>query len=540
MLSVTNLTLSFGKRILFEDVNLKFSPGNCYGLIGANGAGKSTLLKIISGELSPNHGRVEIGPNERLGILKQDQSAFDGYSVVDAVILGHAELYQVLTERNTIYSKGDFSEEDGMRAADLEEQLAEMNGYEAESEAAMILDGLGIADELHQVSMKDVEGALKVRILLAQAIFGNPDILLLDEPTNHLDMKSIRWLEEFLLNFNNTVIVVSHDRHFLNQVCTHTADIDYKKIKLYAGNYDFWYQSSQLLLQQKRDSNKKKEEKVKELQEFIQRFSSNASKAKQATSRKKILDKIKLDDMGITSRKFPYIHFVPERECGKSILSVENLSHTLEGEVILKNFNLVVNQGDKIGFVASNHLMISTLFQILSGEIKPESGTITWGTTITHSYFPSDNTKYFEEPQTLVNWLRQYSKDQEENFIRGFLGRMLFSGEEALKKTNVLSGGERVRCMLSKMMLSGANVMMLDGPTNHLDLESITSLNVGLQKFSEVLFLATHDYELMNTVVNRVIEITPHGVIDEQMSYDEYWNNTAIEAQRTKLLSTPS
>ncbi len=522
MLNVSDISLSFGKRVLFKEVNIKFSPGNCYGLIGANGSGKSTFLKILSGEIDPSTGEVSRNPKERIAMLRQDQSAFDEYPVLDTVIMGHGALYAVLKERDEIYSKDDFSEEDGHRAAELEEMLDEMNGYDAEPDAAALLGGLGIDDELHTKKMKELEGGQKVRVLLAQALFGNPDILLLDEPTNNLDIESITWLENFLYNFNNTVIVVSHDRHFINKVCTHIADIDYGKIMIYAGNYDFWAQASQLAVKQKKEENKKKEDKIRELQSFIERFSSNASKARQATSRKKLVEKLTIEEIPVTSRRFPYVAFKPDRECGKMVLSVENLSKTVEGGTVLDNFNLVVNRGDKIAFVGPDNLAKAVLFDILMGEAKPDSGDYKWGETITTAYFPRENSRYFDNNMKLIDWLRQFTTENDETYVRGFLGRMLFSGDESLKQVNVLSGGERVRCMLSRLMLSGANAMVLDDPTNHLDLESITSLNNGLINFSGVLLFTSHDHQFIDTIANRIVEITPAGVVDRAMTFDEY------------------
>lgn len=535
MLNVSDLKLAYGKRILFEGVNIKFNPGFCYGLIGANGSGKSTFLKILAGEIEQNEGSVTTGPRERIAVLKQDQFAFDEYTVIDTVIMGHEKLYAVLRERDEVYAREDFSDEDGIRAAELEEMLDEMNGYDAESDAASLLSGLGIEESLHPKKMKELEAGQKVRVLLAQALFGNPDILLLDEPTNNLDLEAITWLEEFLYNFNNTVIVVSHDRHFMNRVCTHIADIDFSKIMVYPGNYDFWAEASQLAMKQKRDENKKKEDKAKELKAFIERFSSNASKARQATSRKKLLDKLTLEDIPASSRKFPYIAFKPERECGKIILEVENLTKTIDGVKVLDNFSLTVNKKDKIAFVGQNNLVKTVFFQLVTGELKADSGSFKWGETITTSYFPKDNSTYFESSLNLIDWLRQYSEEKEEGFVRGFLGRMLFSGDESLKKVNVLSGGERVRCMLSRMMLSNSNVLILDEPTNHLDLESITSLNNGLINFPEVVLFSSHDHQFIDTVANRIVEITPTGVIDRQMTFDEYINNDDVKRMRDEM-----
>jgi ATPase subunit of ABC transporter with duplicated ATPase domains len=522
MITTSGLTLSFGARILFEDVNIKFTPGNCYGLIGGNGAGKSTFLKILSGEIEATAGDVIIPPGLRISVLKQDHFEFDEYEVIQTVLKGHARLYAIMEEKDAIYSKADFSEEDGIRVAELEGEFAELNGWEAEAEAAFLLNGLDIPEELHNKKMKELNGSEKVKVLLAQALFGHPDILLMDEPTNHLDIESISWLEDFLYDSDSTVIVVSHDRHFLNRVCTHMADIDYGKIKLYVGNYDFWLESSQLALQQAKDANKKAEAKAKELQEFIQRFSANASKSKQATSRKRQLEKLTLEDIKPSSRRLPWIQFKPEREAGINVLTVQNLNKTVDGEYLLKDFNLVVNNGDKIALVGPYEQAKTALLQILMGEMEADSGDITWGLTTTRAYFPKDHSAYFNSDLNLVEWLRQYSPDPEETFIRGFLGRMLFSGEESQKKANVLSGGERVRCMFAKMMLTGANVLLLDGPTNHLDLEAITALNNGLVNFPGTVFLISHDHQLVQTVANRIIEITPDGFIDRLTTYDEY------------------
>ena len=536
MISANDITLSYGKRVLFKDVNIKFTPGNCYGLIGANGAGKSTFLKILAGEVEADKGTISVGPRERIAVLKQDQFAYDEETVFNTVIMGHARLYEVMAEREAIYSKSDFSEEDGVRSAELEAEFAEMNGYEAESEAAVLLNGLGIPEELRSLKMKELEGGDKVRVLLAQALFGNPDILLLDEPTNHLDLKSIAWLEDFLYRFPNTVIVVSHDRHFLNQVCTHVADIDFGMIKVYVGNYDFWYQASQLTLKQKQDENRKVTDKANELKEFIQRFSSNASKAKQATSRKRLLEKLTIEEMPVSSRKYPYVVFKPERACGDIILEIQGLSKSIDGEQVLNDLTLTVNKGDKIAFVGGNSLAKTTLFQILAGELEPDSGSFRWGVTITSAYFPKENRAYFENDLNLIEWLGQYSPPTEgETFARGFLGRMLFSGDEATKKTSVLSGGERVRCMLARMMLTGANALILDEPTNHLDLESITALNNGLIAYSEVVLFASHDHEFVSTVANRIVEFTPGGVIDRAMEFEEYLESAEIARIRDEL-----
>ncbi|MBU9719925.1 MULTISPECIES: ABC-F family ATP-binding cassette domain-containing protein [Bacillaceae] len=524
MITVTNVSLRFGDRKLFEDVNIKFTPGNCYGLIGANGAGKSTFIKILSGELDSQSGDVHMPSGQRMAVLKQNHFEYEDHVVLDVVMMGHKRLYEVMNEKNEIYMKADFSDEDGMRAAELEGEFAEINGYEAESDAAILLKGLGIGEDLHQKKMAELSGNEKVKVLLAQALFGNPDVLLLDEPTNHLDIEAIQWLEEFLINFENTVIVVSHDRHFLNKVCTHIADLDFGKIQVYVGNYDFWYESSQLALRMAQEQNKKKEEKIKELQAFVARFSANASKSKQATSRKKLLDKIELDDIKPSSRKYPYVHFKPEREIGNDLLTVEGLTKTIDGVKILDNVSFVLNKDDKVALVGTRDIAKTTLLKILAGEMEPDSGSYKWGITTSQSYFPKDNAKYFEGCELdLVDWLRQYSpEDQTETFLRGFLGRMLFSGEEAKKKASVLSGGEKVRCMLSKMMLSGANVLMLDDPTNHLDLESITALNNGLINFKGAIIFTSHDHQFNQSIANRVIEIQESGVFDKEISYDEY------------------
>ncbi|MEC2514424.1 ATP-binding cassette domain-containing protein [Bacillus cereus] len=533
MITVSNVSLRFADRKLFEDVNIKFTPGNCYGLIGANGAGKSTFLKILSGEIEPSTGDIHITPGERLAVLKQNHFEYEEFPVLETVIMGHTQLYKVMQEKNAIYMKEDFSDEDGMRAAELEGEFAELNGWEAESEAAILLKGLGIGEDLHDKKLSELTGAEKVKVLLAQALFGQPDILLLDEPTNHLDLKAIQWLENFLMNFENTVIVVSHDRHFLNKVCTHMADLDFGKIQLYVGNYDFWYESSQLALKLTQDANKKKEEKVKELQNFIARFSSNASKAKQATSRKKLLDKITLDDIRPSSRRYPFVGFTPEREVGHDLLTVEGLSKTIDGEKVLDNVYFTLNKGDKVAFIGRNDIAMTTLFKILMGEMEPDSGSFNWGVTPSQSYFPRDNSKYFENSDyNLVEWLRQFSpQDESESFLRGFLGRMLFSGEEVKKNVSVLSGGEKVRCMLSKMMLSGANVITLDDPTNHLDLESITALNNGLIAFKGTILFTSHDHQFVQTIANRIIEVTPNGVIDKEATYDEFLENEELQKQ---------
>ena len=524
MITASDIALSYGKRVIFKDVNIKFTPGNCYGLIGANGAGKSTFLKILAGQLDPDHGQVSKGSRQRLAMLNQDQFAFDEHTVFNTVIMGHPKLYKIMAEREALYAKADFTDEDGIRSGELEVKFGEMNGYEAEAEAAALLNGLGIAEKMRQKRMKELDGSDKVRVLLAQALFGNPDILLLDEPTNQLDLKTITWLEEFLSRFQNTVIIVSHDRHFLNQVCTHMADIDYGKIKIYAGNYDFWHQASQLHFHQKETESKKANAKADELKEFIRRFSSNASKAKQATSRKKLLEKLTIEDMPISSRKYPYIVFKPERPCGDVILEINGLSKAIDGVPMFENLTLTVNKGDKIAFIGTNSLAKTTLFQILAGELEPDKGSFRWGVTINSSYFPKENNAYFNNDELdLIGWLRQYAPPKEnESFVRGFLGKMLFSGEEAMKNTSVLSGGERVRCMLSKMMLSGANALVLDEPTNHLDLESITSLNDGLVAFPEVALFASHDHQFISTVANRLVEITPDGIIDVMMDFDDY------------------
>ncbi len=524
MITASNIALSYGKRVIFQDVNIKFTPGNCYGLIGANGAGKSTFLKILAGQLDPDKGEVSKGPGQRIAVLSQDQFAFDEFTVMNTVIMGHKKLYKVMAEREALYAKTEFTEEDGIRSGELEAKLGEMNGYEAESEAAVLLSGLGITEEMCQKTMKELESGEKVRVLLAQALFGNPDILLLDEPTNHLDLNTITWLENFLDRFQNTVIIVSHDRHFLNQVCTHMADIDYGKIRVYVGNYDFWQQASQLHFHQKETESKKAKAKAEELKKFIQRFSSNASKAKQATSRKKLLDKLTIEDMPVSSRKYPYITFMPERPCGDVILEIKGLSKEIDGVSMFDDLTLTVNKGDKIAFVGTNSLAKTTLFQILAGELEPDKGSFRWGVTIKSAYFPKENNSYFnDEDLDLIGWLRQYAPPKEdESFVRGFLGKMLFSGEEAMKNTSVLSGGERVRCMLSRMMLSGANTLILDEPNNHLDLESITSLNNALMEYSEVVLFASHDHQFVSTVANRIVEITPEGAIDAMMDFDEY------------------
>ncbi|EQB87455.1 ATPase subunit of ABC transporter with duplicated ATPase domains [Clostridium punense] len=531
MISTTGVSLRYGGRKLFEDVNIKFTEGNCYGLIGANGAGKSTFLKILSGEIEPNNGEVSITNGQRLAVLKQDHFQFDEEEVLRTVIMGHGRLIEIMDEKEALYAKEDFSDEDGIKASELEGEFAELNGWEAESEAATLLMGLGITEELHYKKMKDLNGPEKVKVLLAQALFGHPDILLLDEPTNHLDIKSITWLENFLMEFEGTVIVVSHDRHFLNKVCTHMADVDFGKIQLYVGNYDFWYESSQLAHQMAKDQNKKKEEKIKDLQAFIARFSSNASKAKQATSRKKQLDKLTLDDIKPSSRRYPFVGFKPEREAGNDLLTVENLSKTIDGVKVLDEVTFRVNKGDKIAFLGEG-VAKTTLFKILMGEMEPDNGTFKWGITTSQAYFPQDNSEFFNDCDlNLVDWLRQFSEDKAESFIRGFLGRMLFSGEEALKQASVLSGGEKVRCMLSKMMLSSANVLILDEPTNHLDLESITAVNNGLISYTGTILFTSHDHQFIQTIANRVIEITPSGIMDRAMTYDEYLESDDIQKQ---------
>jgi ATPase subunit of ABC transporter with duplicated ATPase domains len=540
MITVTNVSLRYGDKKLFEDVNLKFTPGNCYGVIGANGAGKSTFLKILSGEIEPQTGNVSMSPGERLAVLKQDHFAYEELPVLETVLMGHERLYAVKQEKDQIYMKADFTEEDGMRAAELEGEFAEMNGWEAESDAAILLKGLGIEEELHTKLMSELTGDEKVKVLLAQALFGTPDILLLDEPTNGLDIQAIQWLEEFLINFENTVIVVSHDRHFLNKVCTHIADVDYGKIQIYIGNYDFWYESSQLASKMASEANKKKEEKIKELQAFIARFSANASKSRQATSRKKLLENITLDDIKPSSRKYPYIAFTPEREIGNDLLRVEGLTKTIGGEKVLDNVSFIINKDDKIAFVGKNDIAKTTLFKILMGEMEPDSGSFKWGITTSQSYFPKDNSEFFKNGDlTLVDWLRQFSpEDETETFLRGFLGRMLFSGEEALKKANVLSGGEKVRCMLSKMMLSNANVLLLDEPTNHLDLESIQALNNGLMKFKGSILFTSHDHQFIDSIANRLIEITPNGIIDKEMRYDEYVRDKELQKRIREMYAT--
>ena len=533
MISANNITLRVGKKALFEDVNIKFTEGNCYGLIGANGAGKSTFLKILSGQLEPTKGDIVITPGQRLSFLQQDHFKYDAYPVLDTVIMGNERLYQIMKEKEAIYAKEDFTDEDGIRASELEGEFAEMNGWEAESDAATLLNGLGVDTEFHYTQMADLTGSMKVKVLLAQALFGNPDILLLDEPTNHLDLDAIAWLEEFLINFDNTVIVVSHDRYFLNKVCTHTADIDYGKIQLYAGNYDFWFESSQLLIKQMKEANKKKEEKIKELQEFISRFSANASKSKQATSRKRALEKIQLDDMRPSSRKYPYIDFRPNREIGNEVLMVENLSKTIDGVKVLDNISFTLGREDKVAFVGANEQAITTFFKILTGEMEPDEGNYKWGVTTSQAYFPKDNTQEFDNDLTITDWLTQYSEIKDATYVRGFLGRMLFPGEDGVKRVRVLSGGEKVRCLLSKMMISGANILILDEPTNHLDMESITALNNGLIKFPGVILFTSHDHQFVQTTANRIMEILPNGkLVDKITTYDEYLASDEMAKKR--------
>lgn len=538
MISTTGISLRFGERVLFEDVNIKFTPGNCYGLIGANGSGKSTFLKILSGEMEANSGEVTIEPGKRLAVLKQNHYEFDEYEVLKTVMLGHKRLCDIINEKELLYGKAEFTEEDGIKISELETEFSEMNGWEAESEAATLLNGLDIGEEYHYKRMGDLDGNVKVRVLLAQALFGAPDILLMDEPTNHLDVASITWLENFLYNFENTVIVVSHDRHFMNKVCTQIADIDFGKIQLYAGNYDFWYESSQLALQQAKDMNRKTEAKMKELQEFIQRFSANASKSKQATSRKKQLEKLVLDDIRPSSRKYPFVDFKPDREVGNDLLTVNGITKEIDGVKVLDNISFVVNKGDKVAFVGPNGLEKTTLFKILIEEMEADSGDFKWGITTSQAYFPKDNSAFFDGVDlTLVEWLRQFSKEPAETFLRGWLGRMLFSGEEAMKKASVISGGERVRCMLAKMMLSGSNTLLFDEPTNHLDLESITALNNGLINFKGTILFTSHDHQFVQTVATRVMELTPKGLINKQMTYDEYLESEEIQALRKEMYS---
>ena len=539
MIQASNITLRLGKKALFEDVNIKFTEGNCYGLIGANGAGKSTILKILTGEIEPSKGEVIITPGQRLSFLKQDHFKYNEFVVLDTVIMGNERLYQIMKEKDEIYAKEDFSEEDGIKAGKLEEEFANMDGWNAESDAATLLNGLGLSTDIHYKKMSELPDSEKVKVLLAQALFGNPDILLLDEPTNHLDLDAINWLEEFLINFDNTVIVVSHDRYFLNKVCTHIADIDYAKIQLYAGNYDFWYESSQLMIKQMKEANKKKEEKIKELQSFIQRFSANASKSKQATSRKHALEKIQLDEMKPSSRKYPYIDFRPDREIGNEVLTVEHISKTIDGVKVLDDISFVINREDKVAFVGSNTIAATTLFQILTGEMEPDEGTFKWGVTTSFSYFPKDNTELFDRDETIVDWLMPFSPEKDPTYVRGFLGRMLFPGEDGVKKVNVLSGGERVRVMLSKMMILGSNVLVIDEPTAHLDMESITALNNGLIKFPGVILFTSQDHQFIQTIANRIMEITPGGLIDKLTTYDEYLESDEM-ARKRQILSVQS
>ena len=540
MIQASNITLRIGKKALFEDVNIKFTEGNCYGLIGANGAGKSTFLKILSGALEPTNGEIIMTPGQRLSVLEQDHFKYDENTVLDTVIMGNQRLFDIMKEKEALYAKEDFSDDDGIRASELETEFAEMDGWNAESDAATLLNGLGIESSLHYLLMKDLSGAQKVKVLLAKALFGNPDILLLDEPTNHLDLAAIGWLEEFLINFENTVIVVSHDRYFLNKVCTDTADIDYGKIELYAGNYDFWYESSQLILKQRKEANKKKEEQIKELKEFISRFSANASKSKQATSRKRALEKIELDDIRPSSRKYPYIDFRPNREIGNEVLTVENLSKTINGEKVLDNISFVLGHDDKVAFVGSNEAAKTVLFSILAGEMEPDEGSYKWGVTTSQSYFPKDNTKIFDTDLIIVDWLTQFSEIKDATYVRGFLGRMLFAGEDGVKKMRVLSGGEKVRVLLSRMMIEGSNILMLDEPTDHLDMESITALNEGLKKFKGVLLFSSRDHQIVQTTANRIIEILPNGtIIDKITTYDEYLESDEM-AKKRQIYSTSS
>ncbi|MDT3389710.1 MAG: ATP-binding cassette domain-containing protein [bacterium] len=535
MITASDISLSYGTQVLFKNVNIKFTPGNCYGIIGANGAGKSTFLKILSGEIEPDTGEIIITPGQRMAVLRQDHFAFNEYSILDTVIMGYKKLYDVRKEREEIYSKAEFTEEDGIRAAELEGEFAELGGWEAEADAGVLLDGLGIPVPMHDKLMKDVEDNVKVRVLLAQALFGNPDILLLDEPTNHLDLESIHWLEDFLGDFNNTVIVVSHDRHFLNTVCTHIADIDFGKIQLYVGNYDFWYMSSQLIAKQMKDEKKRREEKIAELKEFILRFSSNVAKARQATSRKKLIDKLTIDDIQPSSRRFPYVAFKPNRECGKNILEIRNLTKTVDGEKVLDNLNLLVNNGDKIAFVGPNHFAKTVLFEIITGNMQPDSGEYLWGVTTSQGYFPKNNDSLFQEDMSITDWLGQFIEDADETYLRSFLGRMLFSGDEALKSCKVLSGGEKVRCVLAKLMLEGANCLIFDEPTSHLDLEAIQSLNNGLIDFNGVVLFNSHDHQFVDSIANRIIEFTPKGLIDRYMKFDDYMSDPAIRALRMEM-----
>ena len=532
MITASDISLSYGTQVLFKNVNIKFTPGNCYGIIGANGAGKSTFLKILSGEIEPDTGEIIITPGQRMAVLRQDHFAFNSYSVLDTVIMGYKKLYDIRKERDLIYQKEEFTEADGIRAAELESEFAELGGWEAEADAGVLLDGLGIPVSMHDKFMGDIEDNIKVRVLLAQALFGNPDILLLDEPTNHLDLESIHWLEDFLSEFNNTVIVVSHDRHFLNTVCTHIADIDFGRIQLYVGNYDFWYMSSQLVAKQMKDDKKRREEKIAELKEFIQRFSSNVAKARQATSRKKLIDKLTIDDIQPSSRRFPYVAFKPNRECGKNILEIKDLTKTIDGQVVLDHLNLLVNNGDKIAFVGPNHYAKTVLFEIISGHMEPDSGEYLWGVTTSQGYFPKNNDYLFQEDMTITEWLSQFVEDADETYIRSFLGRMLFSGDEALKSCKVLSGGEKVRCVLSKLMLEGANCLIFDEPTSHLDLEAIQSLNNGLIDFKGVVLFNSHDHQFVDSIANRIIEFTPNGIIDRYMKFDDYISDPAIKALR--------
>ena len=539
MIQANNVTLRVGKKALFEDVNIKFTEGNCYGLIGANGAGKSTFLKILSGALETTNGDVSITPGQRLSVLEQDHFKYDSYPVMDTVIMGNERLYSIMKEKDAIYAKEDFTDEDGIRASELEAEFAEMDGWDAESNAAMLLNGLGIGTDLHYSMMSDLNGNEKVKVLLAKALFGNPDILLLDEPTNHLDLDAIAWLEEFLINFDNTVIAVSHDRYFLNKVCTHIADIDYGKIQLYAGNYDFWYESSQLIIKQRKEANKKKEEQIKELQEFISRFSANASKSKQATSKKRALEKIELDDIRPSSRKYPYIDFRPEREIGNEVLTVEGISKTINGEKVLDNISFIVGHDDKIAFVGGNELAKTTLFKILMGEMEPDEGNYKWGVTTSQAYFPKDNTVEFDNNYTITEWLMGYSPVKDVTYVRGFLGRMLFAGDDGVKKVKILSGGEKVRCLLSKMMISGSNCLIFDEPTNHLDMESITALNEGMKKFKGVELFSCHDHQVVQTTANRIMEILPDGsLVDKITTYDEYLASDEMARKRTVYTST--
>jgi len=536
MISANNVTLRIGKKALFEDVNIKFTEGNCYGLIGANGAGKSTFLKILSGQLEPSKGDITITPGQRLSFLQQDHFKYDDCVVLDTVIMGNMRLHEIMLEKEAIYSKTEFTEEDGIKASELEEEFANLNGWEAESDAANLLNGLGIETELHSKYMRDLTGSEKVKVLLAQALFGNPDILLLDEPTNHLDLSAIEWLEEFLINFDNTVIVVSHDRYFLNKVCTHIADIDYAKIQLFSGNYDFWYESSQLIVKQRKEANKKKEEQIKELQEFIQRFSANASKSKQATSRKRALEKIELDDIKPSSRKYPYIDFRPSREIGNEVLEVKNISKTIDGVKVLDNISFILGHDDKVAFVGSNEIATTTLFKILAGELEPDEGSYKWGITTSMSYFPKDNTEIFDCDDNIVEWLMPFSPEKDVTYVRQFLGRMLFAGDDGVKKVKVLSGGEKVRVLLSKMMIMASNVLLLDEPTNHLDMESITALNNGLMKFSGVVIFTSHDHQFVQTTANRIMEILPNGsMIDKISTYDEYLESDDMAKKRQAL-----